>query len=159
MGENILLMPTYNTFDKASSKYHINSHEERLNEINNRRRQFIVTQPAILKQLITFIPKITHVLDIREITRVDGRLDEEGNLRFFDINGFPGLNMRGATSDIVNLCFLFFPTYPKELVYEALIHTLIAGALTRNGLQVPKVINELNLFTLDSDLVIKVEKK
>ena len=159
LGEDVLLMPTHYCYKNKPGKHHIYTIEERADEVNVNRQRFAVTEKPILKQLETMVPRIAQALDINDISRIDGRMDKEGTLRYFDINGFPGLSYKGGVvSDIVNQAFIFFPNYPKESVYKALINTVVASALMRNNLSVPEIVSSHNLFTLESDLVVRTKK-
>jgi D-alanine-D-alanine ligase-like ATP-grasp enzyme len=156
LGEDILLMPTHYSYQNKPGKDNIYSFEDRLIGLNKKRG--VVTEQLILNQLEIMIPRIVEIFNIRDITRIDGRLDKKGTLRYFDINGFPGLGFNGFISDIVEQCFVFFPNYSQVIVYQALINTVMANALMRNNLHIPEILNTHNLFTLESDLVVRTKK-
>lgn len=158
LGDDILLMPTHYGYANKPGNSHIYNFDDRLVVDNPNRQRSIVIEPGLRKQLEMTIPKTVEVLGIKDITRIDGRPDKSGKLRYFDINGFPGLSGKGIISDMVAQAFLFFPNYPQIEVYRALINTVISNALMRNGLPVPVLLNAQNLFTLESDSVIRTRK-
>ncbi len=158
LGNDILLMPNHFEYTNKPGEKHIYDNNERLIIDNPNRQRKIVTEPDLRAQLETMIPRIVDVLGVRDITRIDGRQDKNGKLRYFDINGFPGLSGIGFISGMITLTFLFYPNYPQAEVYQALINTALANALIRNKLPVPDVLNTNNLFTLKSDLVIRTKK-
>lgn len=156
LGEDILLMPTHYILQGNPGESNIYSTKNRFVDLNKMR--LIVTEQPILDQLKIMIPRIVDTCNISDVTRVDGRLDKKGVLRYFDINGFPGLSAQIPMSDIVALSFLFYPNYSQKTVYQALINTIVANALMRNELHIPQILITHNLFTLESDSVIKTKK-
>lgn len=158
LGDDVLLMPTHYSYKNKPGKDHIYNFEDRLIIENENRQRSIVTEKSIRSQLEVMMPRMVQSLDIRDITRIDGRPDENGTLRYFDVNGFPGLSFKGVISDMVAASFLFFPTYSQETVYQALINTVVANALMRNNLAVPEILTTHNLFMLASDLVVRTKK-
>lgn len=74
-----------------------------------------MTDNNILTQLESEIPKIVEAMCIRDITRVDGRLDEKVKLKYFDINCFPGLSFTGVICDMVVIGFYFTQIILKHM--------------------------------------------
>lgn len=155
LGERVLLLPTYYIVRSADGKHHILERYKRLRKWDEGDKlQLPVTDPAILKQLKNYIPKIVKTLDIQNITRIDGRLDENGMLRYFDVNGLPALDFPDSVMD--KQCFTCFPDYSSEAVYEGLLHTIIANAFMRYNMEVPARLLEHNLFTMKSEVAIRI---
>lgn len=154
LGDEILLLPTYYLVKSTSGKEHILDREQRLRKWDDvDKMQPVITDESILDQLKTHIPKIVKAFDIQDFTRLDGRLDKNGELRFFDINGFPALDF--PDSVLNKQCFSCFPDYSQEEVFVSLLHTIIQNAFMRYGMTVPKLMKEHNLFTMKSDWVIR----
>ncbi len=154
MGEEILMMPTYYLVRSTPGKKNILVRDARLRSWDGADKlQVPVTDPSILEQLMLSAPTIVDTLDIQNVTRIDGRLDAEGTLRFFDINGFPALDF--PDSVLPKQCFTCFPNYSQNEVFEALINTIVHNALLHHRMKVPDAMRTHNLFTLESDLVIK----
>jgi len=65
-----------------------------------------------LRQLTAHIPAIAETLGIRGVTQVGGRLDKDGTLHFFDINGLPGLCLEELVMG--KQCFSCFAEYSYE---------------------------------------------
>lgn len=93
---------------------------------------------------------------MQTLTRVDGRLNKSGAINFFDINGLPGLNY--PISALVGQCFIHFPNYDQEYVFKCLIHTVIMDSLLRYNMSVPNVLQDHNLFKLNSESVLIMEE-
>ena len=154
LGEEVLLLPTAYIVKSAAGKANILSRKERLRPWDDRdKMQPCITDEAILGQLRAHIPAIAAALSIRGITRIDGRLDATGALRFFDVNGMPALCYPEAV--MVKQCLTCFPGYTPMQVFEGLIYTVVCQALLQYEAEAPDVIRKHNLFTMNSDLVVK----
>ena len=150
LGEEMLLLPTYYELDDILDR------QTRLNAWDNGgKEQLIITDEQIRDQLKLHMPSLIQALNIQDISRVDGRIDQKGIIRFFDINGLPGLAFPRSIS--VKQCLTCFPDYSPQEVYEALLYTILHNALLRYGLPVPLRLQEHNFFVLKSDIVIKGE--
>ncbi|MFN8393124.1 MAG: hypothetical protein U0176_00455 [Bacteroidia bacterium] len=117
-------------------------------------RQVIIEDRAILQQLEETLPKIVDLLGVVGVTRIDGRLDADGILKVFDINGMPGLNH--PISALIKQCFSHFPTYEKDYVFECLINTIMIENFRRHGMIVPRAMQRHHLFNLESKTAIKL---
>jgi D-alanine-D-alanine ligase-like ATP-grasp enzyme len=157
LGDQVMLLATKYLVKSVPSKDNIMSRKERLQEWDEHDKvQPHVTEPEILTQLQRYIPQIIEVLKVEDISRIDGRLDATGQLRFFDVNGLPALDF--PESAMNNQCFNCFPDYSKEEVSKALIHTIVYNALLRYGMDVPQAFKDLNMFTMESNRVMKVNQ-
>ena len=153
LGDQVMLLPTAYLVRTAPGKSNILSRRERLRHWDDQDKVMPhIADADIQDQLKDYIPQIAAALEIKGITRIDGRLDKNGILRFFDVNGLPALCFPEAV--MVKQCFSCFPDHPKELVFEALIHTIVHHALLLSGMPVPEAIERLNLFMLESNQVI-----
>lgn len=156
LGDKALLLPTAYIVKSLPGKDHILSREERLRAWDDTDKiQPCITDNAILNQLKAYIAPVAAALKIRGLTRIDGRLDKNGILRFFDVNGLPALCYPEGV--MVKQCFSCFPGYAPMEVFAGLIHTIIYSALLQYGMAVPEVMQKHNLFMMDSDLVIRSE--
>lgn len=156
LGDEVMLLPTAYIVKSAAGKTNILSRKERLRPWDDEdKMQPAITDEAILDQLKTHIPSVAAALNIQGITRIDGRLDKNGTLRFFDVNGLPALCFPEAV--MVKQCFTCFPEYSQAEVFEGLIHTLVCQALLKYGMKVPEAMKKHNLFTMESSRVIKKE--
>ncbi len=157
MGHSVLLLPTSYIVKSASGKNNILQRKERLRAWDDKdKMQPPVKDASILEQLKVEVPLIAKVLNIQGITRIDGRLDINGTLCFFDVNGLPALCFPEGV--MVKQCFSCFPDYAKMEVYTGLLHTIVHNALMRNSFVVPRAAREHNLFTMRSEFAIKVKK-
>lgn len=152
MGDDILLLPSYCAIEGLDCKTGIYS------EYHYRQPHTIESHPnvedeSIIAQFQQFVPAIADLFDIRSHTRVDARLDKKGTLRFFDINGMPGLNF--PMSAVIKQAVTHFPSYSREFLFQCLIHTVVGEALLRYDLPIPTVMERDNLFNLESRTVWK----
>lgn len=154
LGAEVLLLPTFYIVKSAGGKNSIVNRKHRLRAWDDvDKMQPPIRDTPILKQLESQIPQICKVFDIRGITRIDGRLDRGGTFRAFDVNGLPALCF--PDSVIVKQCFTCFPGYDPKEVYEALIYTIIYHALLDYKMEAPIAIRQHNLFSLQSNLVMR----
>ncbi len=150
LGDAMCLLPTYYELEDILDR------ETRLNAWNEGgKAQLIITNEQIKNQLKLYMSSVVQALNIQDMSRVDGRIDEHGTVRFFDVNGLPGLAFPRSIS--IKQCLACFPDYTPKEVYEALIYTLLHNTLLRYGLPVPLRLQEHHFFTLKSDLVVKGE--
>ena len=154
LGEEVMLLPTAYIVKSAAGKTNILSRKERLRPWDEEdKMQPYITDEGILDQLKTHIPAIAAALNIQSITRIDGRLDKNGTLRFFDVNGLPALCFPEAV--MVKQCLTCFPGYTPMQVFEGLIYTVVCQALLQYEAEAPDVIRKRNLFTMNSDIVVR----
>jgi len=157
LGDSTLLLPTYYLVKSKAGTQHILSRAERLSPWDDEdKMQPVVTDELVRAQLTVQVPRIIEAFDIQDISRVDGRLDKAGTLRFFDVNGLPALCFPEGV--MVKQCINSFPDYDEKVVFEALVNTVVNNALQRYGFTLPSLMQEHNLFTLQSDLVIPLQK-
>jgi len=154
IGSDILLLPTAYIVKSVPSKTNILSRKERLRPWDEADKiQPYITDTAILHQLKENIAPIASALNIRGVTRIDGRLDKNGTLRFYDVNGMPALCFPEGV--MVKQCITCFPHYPEMEVFEGLIHTISYNAFLEYRMEVPEVIRKHNLFTMNSDIIVR----
>lgn len=109
-------------------------------------QQVMIKDEKLLEQIKREVPKIITALGIKGLGRIDGRIDQDGTIRFFDVNGMPGLNY--PSSGIIQQCIQTYKTYAPIYVFECLIHTIVADSLMRFDRNVPTYLQENNLFQL-----------
>lgn len=154
IGNEALLFPSYYLIEGAPGKSSILCQKARdLPWGDGLKTMQVVCEEMALNQLRRWIPEIVRVLAIRDVTRVDGRMDEEGTLRFFDVNGYPGLGFKESTG--VAQIRAFYPDHNPVSVYAAYLHTVFASALLRYGLPQPTRMQDHNLFTLNGHGMIR----
>ncbi|MDY7095645.1 MAG: hypothetical protein SX243_21940 [Acidobacteriota bacterium] len=97
-----------------------------------------VTEPEVLAQIEEVIPQVVDVLGMRDGTRVDGRLDAQGKLRLFDVNGMPCLE--SPNSVLVHQAVTFWEESDPEVAVDLLLAALTASAAERQGLTAPPAL-------------------
>ncbi|MEZ4887630.1 MAG: hypothetical protein R3E32_23050 [Chitinophagales bacterium] len=146
-GESKLLTTWYQVSDKPGIKS-IMGHKERFMPWGGVKQLTQVKDKHILEQVEKLIPKVCEILKIKDITRIDGRLDKNGQLRIFDVNGFPALSFPESVS--VQQGLTCFPDYDSYYVFDTLINTIVLSAANRYNMIVPDAVNLNNFFTLKS---------
>lgn len=154
LGNEIILLPTYYKSLELSGKTHIAERDIGTGPWGG--SSIIV--PAIketnlLDQLQDQMPKLARAIGGISITRVDARTDEQGTLRFFDVNGMPALSY--PSSIIVRQVRQCFPELSNLQAYEYLLKTIVLMTTKRFNMAIPSLPEE-NLFSLDSDHIIRL---
>ncbi|MCB9076627.1 MAG: hypothetical protein H6631_03495 [Anaerolineaceae bacterium] len=152
VAEKQLLLPTFYEIDGAPGETCVLGWEIRSKPWGPGKIQRPVIDAAILNQLKSALPHIAGVLNIRDFTRVDGRLDSNGQWRAFDVNGMALSFPNGV---LVRQCFVCFPDYSRDEVYQGLVNTLIYCAARRYGIEnIPEKIAACNLFSMESPYAV-----
>lgn len=154
LGDEIMLLPSYNIITDMDPSTEIFS-EAHYKLPPSCKNEVLIQDKNILSQLEHYVPLIVELLGIRNFTRVDGRLDANGILKFFDINGMPGLNY--PNSAIIKQCCIHFPNYSEAYLFECLLNTIILENLFHYQLPVPQRMQEHHLFNLESDTIIRLK--
>lgn len=153
-GNEILLLPSYYIVEREGRYNTILETKDRDVVWGNLQKYHEpIRKPDYLRQLETYIPAITDIFGIEDMSRIDCRADKNGTLRFFDVNALPGMCYPESVG--VNQVSTFFPDYPELEVYTCLLGTLVYNALVRFGLPMPEGLESKTLFAMDSDLVIR----
>ncbi|NJL26662.1 MAG: hypothetical protein HC897_01710 [Thermoanaerobaculia bacterium] len=102
-------------------------------------------------QLEELAERVSAALGIRDITRIDCRLDASGRPRVFDVNGMPGLSPIHSSS--VQQAYACFPHVDRPELYRRLAASIVASAAERHGLG---TATSLGLATLQDLAAIPV---
>lgn len=142
-----MLLPSYYVIRGRPGETTVLSYEARQTSWSGEAKALVpVEDEDVLDQLRRWVPQIVEVLGVRDVTRIDGRLDARGRLRFFDVNGFPGLGAAESTG--VAQVRSFFRGCDPGAVYDAYLYTIVGNACLRMGLPVPAKMRAHNLMTL-----------
>ena len=63
--------------------------------------------------------------------------------------------LRKAGMEMVKQCLTCFPGYTPMQVFEGLVYTVACQALLQYEAEAPDVIRKRNLFTMNSDIVVR----
>ena len=101
-----------------------------------------VTDSAVLAQMPEHVQRICNRLAIGDVTRIDSRLDRHGQLKCFDVNGYPGLSFpQSVLVDQVVTQLGSVGNSPQD-AYAWLLAAIVQAAALRNGLPCPVSIRE-----------------
>ena len=143
--ECTLLTTWYLVLDKPGATS-ILGQNERFMSWGEGKKMVEVEEEGILTQVEALIPKVCKILNIRDITRIDGRLDGKGQLKIFDVNGFPALSFPKSVG--VKQALTYVPDYVPIFVFDALVNTILLSAANRYHKTAPECILSNNLFVL-----------
>jgi D-alanine-D-alanine ligase-like ATP-grasp enzyme len=144
-----LLLPTWYQLADRTPGPKILDRRARLMPWGGRKKMRRVTEPAVLAQVESLVPRAVRELGIRDVTRVDGRLDPRGRLRIFDVNGMPGLEY--PESVILQQVAKLRGDLDGLEALERLACTIVASAAARHGLDAPPGVTERTLFDLERE--------
>lgn len=144
----IKLLTTWYLITNKPGTHSVLGHKERFMPWGGVKQMLEVKDENILKQVETIAPKVCQVLNIKDITRIDGRLDQHGQLKIFDVNGFPALCFPESVG--VHQIISCFPEYEPIVLFDALVNTMILSAANRYQMNVPEKIQQHNFFTLNT---------
>ena len=113
-----------------------------------------VTDRRILDQLSIDMPVLVQAMGIEGVTRVDARIDEQGILRYFDINGMPGLSY--PKSVLVRQVYECIPDLPGPQVHAYLLNTIVLMAADRFNMEIPASLYQKTLFHLKGGNAIRL---
>ena len=137
-GPETYLLPTwYEMLDRRPGRG-ILDRLDRLRPWGGPKQMRIVEDPHVLEQVGTIIPRAVEELDVRDVTRIDGRLDERGVLRIFDVNGMPALDVPGAV--LLRQVMTIRKGTDAAAALDRVVSTLIASAAERYGLETPAAV-------------------
>lgn len=145
-GEALHLTTHYQIENKAVLGY-----EERKIPWGKRKKMTQVKESFILEQIDEILPKVWKALDVKDIIRLDGKLDANGQFRVFDVNGFPGLIANSNTFPVQ--CNVCFSRFPDKDVYRAMVNTIVLSAARRYQITIPKALEQNNLFSMKKSLI------
>lgn len=155
LDDDIMLLPTYYKSLKMPGKEYV---MERDLGVAPWTGADIIMPPvqneAVLQQLADQMPALAQAMGITGITRADARMDSDGILRFFDVNGMPALSF--PKSVLVRQVKECFPELLDLKAYEYLLNTLVTMAARRFNLTVPNAVIDQNLFSLGGGHVIRL---
>ncbi len=154
LGHEIMLLPSYIVVEGLDYSTDIISEAHYALPLFSYEQQ-VITDDIVLSQLRKHIPNVVSLLGINNVTRIDGRLDKNGKLKFFDVNGMPGLSY--PISGLIKQCFSHFPTYSEDYIFECLLNTIVIENFEQHDIFVPLSIRKHQLFNLKSDTTIKLK--
>jgi D-alanine-D-alanine ligase-like ATP-grasp enzyme len=148
--EETLLLPTWYEVGSQNPGPNILDLPKRLKPWGAGKRMRCISDLKVIEQVEAVVPRAVRVLGIRDITRVDGRLDARGVLRLFDVNGMPGLE--DPESVIVKQVMAAWDGVTGSVALERLICTVVASATRRHGFETPAAVAAKAFFRQSVDV-------
>lgn len=101
----------------------------------------VVTEPEMLTKIESVVIPACHAAGITEFTRIDCRLDRHGQLKAFDINGLPGLELPFSTT--VWQMIVKMQKHSELEAFDTLISLVVYCAACRHQIPLPTRIQQL----------------
>lgn len=151
--ERPLILATYYDTDIYDNPGAVLDYDIRQLDWDDRKGLRIVTEPEILTQIEGVVLEACKALKINEFTRIDCRLDRNGILKAFDVNGLPGLELPFSTT--VWQMIVRMPDQTQEFAFDSLISLIVYCATHRHHMSAPKRIEEyaaryISQFSIDT---------
>lgn len=96
--EKPVILATYYDIEIGDNPGVVLDYNIRLKDWNDGKWLTVVTEPETLQKIEDAVLPVCAALEISEFTRVDCRFDQQGNIRVFDVNGLPGLELPFSTT-------------------------------------------------------------
>lgn len=112
----------------------------------------LVTEPEVLAQIESVVIPACEALGITEFTRIDCRMDSQGRLKAFDVNGLPGLELPFSTS--VWQMIVKLEQYSEQAAFDTLISLIVYCAAHRHQMPVPGRLQTLAEAYITDNTVI-----
>ncbi|MEJ2419615.1 MAG: hypothetical protein P8Y45_22355 [Exilibacterium sp.] len=139
--ERPIILATYYDTEIYDDPAAVLDHSVRLLDWNDRKWLRVVSEPEVLAKIESVALATCRALDIHEFTRMDCRMDRHGNIKVFDVNGYPGLELPFSTT--VWQMIVKMHEKPQRYAFDTLIALVIYCVAHRHNLAVPVVINQL----------------
>ena len=159
LGNEVLLIPTYFNSTLMSGTHRVREWRLRGDGpggINPNLAFPAVTDPDHLQQFKFALPAMVEHLNITSTTRVDCRQDEAGTLRFFDVNGMPGISFQ--ISVVTRQTYACYPHLEQWEAYKLILNTVVMMAAERFRLEAPVSLQARTLFSLPSEPVVRFSR-
>ena len=134
-GSEHILLSTYYLADNHDSEHTVLDRKDRLQNWGGSKQMHVVTEPDILAQIPQVVLPACKALGIGDITRIDCRIDRNGILKAFDVNGLPGLEYPDSVT--VWQFVTKFNQLTWMQAFDILIYLIIYCAAKRHNMAVP----------------------
>lgn len=154
-GEKPTLLATYYDTEIYDNPGAVLDHEVRLRDWNDGKWLRVVTDPEVLAQLEAVVVPACKAVGIDEFTRIDCRVDRNGQIKAFDVNGLPGLELPFSTT--VWQMIVKMPEQSELFAFDTLIALVIYCGAKRNGVAVPDRIAKLAEDYIEAEASLELQ--
>lgn len=113
-------------------------HHTRLIPWGGPKQMRLVEDLGILDQVQSIAPRAARALGVRDFTRIDGRLDHQGRLRIFDVNGMPSLDYPDTVT--LRQVMMGWEDMDALSALDQLIASIVRSAAERYHLPIPDTL-------------------
>lgn len=136
-----IVLATYYDTEIHDSPEAVLDYATRMRDWNDGKWLNLVEDPEILAQIHAAVVPACRAVGITEFTRIDCRLDQNGQLKIFDINGLPGLENPFSTT--VWQMIVKLPDEAQQLAFDTLVSLILYCSAQRHHLSAPERIRKL----------------
>ncbi len=139
--QKAVILATYYDTDAHQDPSAVLDYKLRLRDWNDGKWLRVVTEPGVLKQIEAAVLPACQATEVTDFTRIDCRFDQNGQLKIFDVNGMPGLELPFSTT--VWQMIVAMQEAGQLLAYDTLIALILYCACHRHKMPVPPRISQL----------------
>jgi len=152
--ERSVILATYYDTEIYDDPGAVLDYDVRQREWNDGKWLRVVQEPEVLAQIESVVLPACDALNIAEFTRVDCRLDRQGQLKVFDVNGLPGLELPFSTT--VWQMIVKLDQDSEQQAFDTLISLVIYCAAYRHQMALPERIQQLAEAYMAKELPVSV---
>ncbi|GAA6166904.1 hypothetical protein [Sessilibacter corallicola] len=145
--EDPVILPTYYDINLYDNPNAVLDYDVRMRDWGDGKWLTVVTEAELLEKIKQALIPICKALNINDYTRIDCRLDSDGEVKAFDVNGLPGLEMPFSTT--VWQMIVRMKDYPEQHAFDSLVALVVYCACHRNKISPPTKITELAESCID----------
>ena len=105
-----------------------------------------IEDPVLRSHLEDLARRVCRALAVRDIVRMDCRMDTTGTIRIFDVNGMPGVSPNRGCS--VQQVYAAFPALDRGELHERFLCSIVQSAADRYGMTTPRAVRQRQLRNL-----------
>ncbi len=150
-GSRWLLFPTWHFITGRPSASSVLGWADRLRPWSEDRRLEVIDDPGVREQITDVVPRVCRASGVRDVCRVDARLDAHGRLRVIEINGMPGLEH--PVSELVHQVAV--SDEPGLRSFDRLLATIATAAAKRCQRPESSTVEAFSYFSRRSEVVAR----
>ncbi|WP_461534968.1 D-alanine--D-alanine ligase family protein [Spongorhabdus nitratireducens] len=139
--ERPVILATYYDTEIYDDPGAVLDHSVRMRDWDDGKWLRVVEEPEMLAQIESVVLPACDAVGISEFTRIDCRLDRNGRLKAFDVNGLPGLELPFSTT--VWQMIVKMKDQSDVYAFDTLVSLVVYCAACRHQVDIPSRIKTL----------------
>lgn len=156
-GDTPTLLPTYYDTKIYDDPGAVLDHSIRMRDWNDGKWLRVVEEPEILEKIAKAAIPACKAVGINEFTRLDCRFDRHGELKVFDVNGMPGLELPFSTT--VWQMIVKLKDHSERDAFDTLISLILYCASSRcSASMLPQKAQQLAQNFIQNNCIVVAEE-